>query len=347
MLTIDSVIIQQLVVHHVGNAALEDGVQLSEHPVDLTDDQLKSVVKKYFLTPFSGNEMYAFQNEVGLEQNEVYTLAQRIFENPDVLYEQSKLLAQHLYKCSQHPKIKDGELFVAYFTGLVFRDKRVNAIGIFKSETKNDFLKVNLENTDQPITWENGTNVNKLDKGCLVFDLDDETGYQVCIIDNLNKANEAVYWKENFLSVRPLQNEYHQTNEFLDITKAYVKNQVHEDFEVSKTDKIDLLNRSVNYFKTHEVFDKEEFEGEVLGDEAIIDSFRNFDSNYRQEREIDPSDTFDISETAVKKQARTFKSVLKLDKNFHIYIHGDRNLIQSGIDPDGRKYYKVYYEEET
>ena len=49
----------------------------------------------------------------------------------------------------------------------------------------------------------------------------------------------------------------------------------------------------------------------------------------------------------MKKQARAFKSVLKLDKNFHIYIHGDRNMIEQGIDNDGRKFYKIYYQEEN
>lgn len=55
----------------------------------------------------------------------------------------------------------------------------------------------------------------------------------------------------------------------------------------------------------------------------------------------------DISPQAVKKQARIFKSVLKLDKNFHIYIHGNRELIQQGTEKDGRKYYKIYFENES
>ena len=49
----------------------------------------------------------------------------------------------------------------------------------------------------------------------------------------------------------------------------------------------------------------------------------------------------------MKKQSRAFKSVLKLDKNFHIYIHGDRELIEQGGDKDGRKFYKIYYEDEA
>jgi hypothetical protein len=53
-----------------------------------------------------------------------------------------------------------------------------------------------------------------------------------------------------------------------------------------------------------------------------------------------------FSESAVKKQARVFKSVIKLDKNFHIYVHGNRELIEQGTDEKG-KYYKVYYKEES
>ena len=59
------------------------------------------------------------------------------------------------------------------------------------------------------------------------------------------------------------------------------------------------------------------------------------------------ADVFEISGNAVKKQQRVYKSVLKLDKNFHIYIHGDRELIEKGFD-DGKSmnYYKVYFREE-
>ncbi len=42
------------------------------------------------------------------------------------------------------------------------------------------------------------------------------------------------------------------------------------------------------------------------------------------------------------------RSVLKLDKNFHIYIHGDRELIERGYDEEkGKSFYKVYFEEES
>ena len=66
---------------------------------------------------------------------------------------------------------------------------------------------------------------------------------------------------------------------------------------------------------------------------------------YEQDRDIRIEDEFGISDSAVKKQARSYKSVIKLDRNFHIYVHGNRNLLEQGEDEKG-KFYKVYYEEE-
>jgi len=133
----------------------------------------------------------------------------------------------------------------------------------------------------------------------------------------------------------------------LTLTKDYITSQFQNDFEVTKADQIDFLNRSVDYFKKHETFEKQEFEKEVFGDNDVIESFKKFDQVYQRENEIVLTDSFEISEKAVKKQARAFKSVLKLDKNFHIYIHGNRDLIEQGVDSNGRKYYKIYYEEEN
>ena len=66
-----------------------------------------------------------------------------------------------------------------------------------------------------------------------------------------------------------------------------------------------------------------------------------------QEERPFPRNGFPISSAAVKQQARVFRSVLKLDRNFHIYIHGNRELIQQGKDADGRKFYKIYYDTES
>jgi len=347
MLQFDNTTLTSLSVHQVGNKTYEEGLDFSQSPVDIGEEGLVRLMKIYFLNSFSGNEMFHFKNEVGLEQNEIYMLAAKLFKDPDQLYELSKTIALHLYNSTTHPKVKGGELYIAYLKDVLLDDELTDCIGIFKSETKEDYLKVNVKNTDDQINYDEGININKLDKGCLIFNVDKAKGYQLCIIDNLNKSTEAAYWKDDFLSIQPITNDFYQTNQFLGLAKQFVTKQMAEDFEVTKADQIDLLNRSVDYFKKNDDFNKDDFENEVFGDSNVRESFRKFDESYREAHDVEISDTFSISIPALKKQAAAFKSVLKLDKNFHIYIHGDKELIEQGMDESGRKYYKIYYEQES
>lgn len=337
--------IKNIVVHKVGNKLNEEQIFLSKKQLEI-NEKLEISFSKYFLSSFNKDEFYQFHHDIDLSLNEVYACVSEIFINIKSIKKQSENLAKHLYNQSLHPKIKAGEFYVVYFTNCELKGEELDAIGIFKSENKDIFLEVEQLSDGFDIESKEGININKLDKGCLIFNTNKEDGYIVSIVDNTNKGSEAQYWKDHFLGVQVLNNEFQQTSQFLGITKQFVTKQLTEDFEVSKTNQIELLNRSVDYFKKHDQFDKEEFEAEVLVDSGIIKSFRKFDQSYREENEVDLSDNFVISSQAVKKQARIFKSVLKLDKNFHIYIHGNSDMIEQGVDENGRKYYKIFYKEE-
>lgn len=338
--------IQSISIHKVGNKLSDESLRLSKQGV-LLNEALQDALSQYFFSSFKSEEYYRFYHTIELSLNEVYTCISKIFDNPELLHKQSENLAKHLYDKSMHPKIKGGELYVTYFKDCSLNGETLDAVGLFKSENKDTYIQVEPAIDGFEIESRQGININKLDKGCLVFNTGKEHGYMLSIVDNTNKGNEAQYWKDDFLSVLILNNDFTQTNQFLGITKQFVTKQIDDEFEMSKTDKIDLLNRSVDYFKKHEQFDKEEFEQEVFFHPNVIESFQKFDQNYRRENEVELADNFDISAQAVKQQARAFKSVLKLDKNFHIYIHGNRELIEQGIDENGRKYYKIYYEHEA
>ena len=74
---------------------------------------------------------------------------------------------------------------------------------------------------------------------------------------------------------------------------------------------------------------------------------RDDKDEYEQERDIQIEDEFAISDSAVKKQSRAFKSVIKLDKNFHIYVHGNNQYIKKGYDETtGMYYYQLFFKEE-
>jgi hypothetical protein len=103
----------------------------------------------------------------------------------------------------------------------------------------------------------------------------------------------------------------------------------------------------MKYFKEKDSFNIDEFSEEVIGNPKAIASFKNFNREYNEEFDAGLDQAFEISSAAVKKQAKVFKSILKLDKNFHIYIHGNKELIEKGFDEEkSLNYYKVYYREE-
>lgn len=338
-------VLQQIITHHIGNRLKEEKYSLSDETTSIKPDT-KEYLFKYLLSAFKAEEAHSFTHPVQLHQNDVFAAAESVFNDPSNFIEASQNLGKLLYEYSVHPKIPEGELNVVYLSDVVLDGKTLEAIGIFKSEKHVPFLKMAHQKTRFVIDHDFGFEIDRIDKGCLIFNTQKIDGYRVFIVDQANRSDEAKYWKDDFLKVRPVANEFHQTQQFMSMTKDFVTKKLSEDVEVTKADKIDLLNRSVDYFKTRDNFDKKDFENEVLKEKGIINSFRNFDSQYREQNNLELEDSFDISFQAVKKQARVFKSVLKLDKNFHIYIHGNRDLIEQGVDQDGRKYYKIYFEKE-
>lgn len=341
----------QLSIHRTGNKLLEEYYSLSEQPLVLHDELLGNLLMQYFLKPFEKvNEVYRFYHPTeNLKLNEVYHFVHEIFENDELFHENSQQLAKHLYDVANHPKIKSGELYVAQFENVQIEGELLNVVGIFKSETKDTYLKVYPEQSGFNVSYEQeAININKLDKGCLIFNTDTEEGYKIVVLDQTNRSTEtAVYWKDEFLKLKIRNDSYTQTQNVLGVYKNFVTQKLDEEFEVSKTDKIDLLNRSIKYFKEKESFDLDEFSNEVIGNTEGIESFKNYKKSYESEFETPIADTFEIAEAAVKKQARVYKSVLKLDKNFHIYIHGNKELIEKGFDETkSMNYYKVFFKEE-
>lgn len=348
MLNASQAVIQQVSAHFVGNVSNGDALMLGDAPLDVADQKLQNLLGTYFLSNFSSPEFFAFTfSNDDFTLNPVYQFVVNMFEHQDEFHENSINLAKHLVGASQHPNIKAGDFYVARFSGINVAEQVVNAIGIFKAENKETYLKLKGTNGRFSLQADEGTNIRKLDKGCLILNMDQEAGFKICIVDNAN-AQEAQFWKQSFLNVKPWSDAFHHTQNFMSLTKQYVADQLEEEFSVSRADQIDLLNRSVNFFKNREQFDQREFETEVLADAEVIESFRKFGKQYAQNFNVDIEDNFEISAQAVKRQARVFKSVLKLDKNFHVYIHGNRDLIEKGFDEVmGKNYYKIYFDQES
>jgi hypothetical protein len=336
----------KIIAHKIGNKINGEGVSFADEEIQL-DESMFGLFENYFLSAFKTEETYHFYSDSYLINNPLFSLVSDIFQNNNSLIDNSKNIGRLLYEAAENPRVQSGELFIVFFEAENEND--VDKIGIFKTEKKESFFNVvqwnNPRNeSDIRIETEKGFSFNKIDKAALIYNKDRETGYVLQVVDN-NKNGDMYYWFEDFLKVKQRADDYFHTQESLTVFKEYIRKQLPVEFEVSKADQADFLNKSINFFKEKEEFNLEEFNNEVLADEKVIESFNTFKTDYEQDMQINIAEEFPISHSAVKKSQSKFKSIIKLDKNFHVYVHGDRNKITQGQDENGL-FYKLYYEKE-
>jgi hypothetical protein len=116
MINFSNSTIEKVSVHNVGNKTNEEDLVLSNELLDISDNLVKALLSKFFLTPFTNVEFNAFTFSNGdFTMNPLYNFASKIFDNEKTLHKNAIDIAKYLYEVSIHPQIKSGDLFVAYF----------------------------------------------------------------------------------------------------------------------------------------------------------------------------------------------------------------------------------------
>ena len=160
--------ISAISVHYVGNKLNGDELIVSNRPISISFN-IERLLNSFFIESFKSEELGTFTHPTDIAFNELYMYAKNIFEGLVNFHEASKNIAKLLYECSNTPNVKGGELYVVYFEDCQFEGDLVPAIGIFKTETKETYLKVKNEQSEFSIVTDNGISLKKLDKGCLIF----------------------------------------------------------------------------------------------------------------------------------------------------------------------------------
>ncbi len=337
--------LQAASLHVIGNKSSDEGVVLSESTMSI-DEAIRPVLTHYFTSSFKSDERFCFFHHSGLEFNFVYKVVSSIFSNPVSLHQASVMLANQLYEHSEHSRIKGGEFCVAYFKEVEVDGIKTDAVGLFKLENKDTYLKVVTQNGNNELKQDLGINVNKLDKAALIFNTNADEGYSIAIIDNTNRT-EAKYWVDDFLQAMPCADEYQHTRTFLNATKTFITKELPATQDVSRGEQAEMMDKALRYFKENETFEMDDFNQQVMGDETLSADFVQYVNDYMAKSDLEPSESFAISGSAVKKSQRSMKSVIKLDRNFHIYVHGGEGLIKKGYDEEtGMEYYQLYFKKE-
>ena len=343
MINLYSAEIQHLAIHQLGNAFRNEGLLFSNDFYQL-NDETTGLFKEFFLRPFREKEedYLRFCHESDLDFNTLYALVSKAFAQTTSFLKTSKKIAQWLYEQSTHPHIKSGEVYVCYLNNIVLDHKKVDAIGVFKSELKHDFLQ--FDPFPQSPNILQGVHMQKLDKGCLIFNTEKEAGYRLMSVDS--NRYDTKYWLDNFLGVCESLDENFYTKNYLKFCQNFAKDVVlpAED----KQQEVLFMNRTVNHFAKNDAFEETNFLNEVIENPELIPEFKHYKVEKGPKYSIEDVSSFDIANKAVTEARKKIKNVISLDTNIQIkmdFINPEaaKKYVEKGWDEERQMYYYLVY----
>jgi hypothetical protein len=194
-------VVQAVILHQVGNRLREEPLVLADQCLAITESISNVILGGYLRGIVSDKNQYVLSHESDIALNDVAHHASGFFTKKMSFVELSQKLASHLYASAHHPNIAAGDLFVILFERLKVDGAYQSAIGIYKSESKQQYLSTRTDGKIQQLEVSSGINPALIDKGVLIVD-----GSEIIYaIDRLSSRTK--YWIDDFLKAKQVPNE--------------------------------------------------------------------------------------------------------------------------------------------
>lgn len=328
--------IENLYIHKVGNRSRNEKLFISQEPYEL-NDEIRPHLKEFFLKPFREKELQF--NKFSEESNLSSILNTNWNDFNELTFSES--IARHLFSCGKHPHIKTGELYVCRLENILIENEKFNAIGVFKSEVKQEFIQFEQKESRLDAILKEGVNLNKLDKGAIIT-IEDEP--RILYIDS--NRYDTKYWIEDFLGVEEMEDSDFHTKKYLKFCQDFAKEVIlpAED----KQQEVMFMNRAVNHFASNDDFQEDSFINETIENPELIPEFNNYKLEKGLKYNIEDLTEFPISNTAVSAIRKKLKSLINLDTNISIKLdfinpESAEKFIQKGWDEEKQMYYYLVY----
>ena len=333
-----------MAIHKVGNKSKAEKNFFSEN-LYVPSASIEDRLFPFFLNPLKKvEETYHF---IHLENNALCNLATDCFSNSENFLEKSSRIARHLYDQSKHPNIKPGEVFVIHFKDILYGDEMVEGIGVFKCERKSHFMQVNLVEEELLINFQQGISADKLDKGALILNVEQEDGLRVLSVDN--NSYDTSYWLNDFLNVTFVKDNFFHTKSYLEMVDSFSKEVLAP--VADKQEQIQFMNDSVDYFAKHETFNFDEFAETIAPN--LPEKAQTELKNYQADFALADVNDFQIATNAIKTAKKKINPNIKLDTGVQIKLNmaepeASKEFVEKGFDEaKGMHFYKVYFNEEV
>ncbi len=194
-------VVKAIMLHQVGNRLREESLVLADEGFAITDSISNVILGGYLRGIVSDKNQYVLSHESDIALNDVVHHTSEFFSQRTSFEDLSKKMATHLYSSAHHPNIASGDLFVILFDKLKVDDAYRSAIGIYKSESKQQYLSARVDGDTQQLEVSSGINPDLIDKGALIV----EGSNIIYAIDRLSSRTK--YWIDDFLKAKQIPNE--------------------------------------------------------------------------------------------------------------------------------------------
>ncbi len=194
-------VVQSVILHQVGNRLREEPLVLADQCFSLTDSISNLILGGYLRGIVGGKNQYVLTHESDIALNDVAHHTAAFFSQKISFVEFSRNLAAHLYASAHHPNIAAGDLFVILFDKLKVGDRYSSAVGVYKSEAKQQYISAYNDGSAGKLEVSSGINPDLIDKGALLV----EGVETIYAIDRLSSRTK--YWIDDFLKAKQIPNE--------------------------------------------------------------------------------------------------------------------------------------------
>lgn len=335
VLNISSAKIEKIIIHQVGNGGREEPCVFSETSTT-PSASLESLLLEHYLQPLSELEdTFEFNldeivttapvdDDASIEErlpgerdvNVIAKLSSEIFKEESHFLGASIEIAKHLYSVTNHPNISGGDFIIILFSNIYAHADNTLALGIFKVESKDDYLDIFDNNGTLEFVEKEGISLKDIQKGALILAHD----YSVFAIDSHKKRTK--YWHDDFLNLQPKQTELAELKASSDLLRGLSK-------RIEKPNQRLEFNKSLEaHLDTHEEIrfrDLENYSRAYMEEQDINRVFNAVEnkSGFEIDRNIAvPSHKFRDQSAGIMKKMRVAKGVDLMISNPNAYLNG-------------------------
>ena len=322
--------INKFIVHHVGSSFGNEGIQYAYKFSNVKEEE--DIFSHILFSSFvKEKQLYRINGE----RNDDFLILKDSYYRNIEINDSHDIASQFYQKLTENPGINSGFLVIADISDIIITGEVVKGFAIAFVNSASYGVKLDVEKI---------TDVNSFTEfptACLFL----STEEKLCVVQNSGKNKRLKTSFFEFLNILEYEDSYKYTKDRLDNILKFNNEVYNEGNAIDALSQADLKAKIAKYFSSNDDFIQEDFENEVLESQDIIEAYQDFVEKNNVNTKL--SNEFEISEDAFKAKKKYFKSILKLDKNFHVYIHGNRDNIERGYDEKkGLHFYKLYFNHE-